>query len=157
MQDVVIIGYGPAGVSAALYLRRSNKTVTLLGKDAGALAKAEKIENYFGLAEPVSGPELASIGLQQAIALGAKVVHDEVLDISWDGVFTVTGKANKYDAPCVILATGSARKTLPIIGLKEYEGHGVSYCAVCDAFFYRGQSVGVLGNGNFALHEISHL
>lgn len=157
MQDVVIIGYGPAGASAALYLRRANKTVTLIGKDAGALEKAEKIENYFGLSAPVSGPELAAIGVRQAESLGASVVNDEVLDLSWDGTFTVTGKAGQYQAHCVILATGSARKTLPIAGLNALEGRGVSYCAVCDAFFYRGKTVGVLGSGSFALHEISHL
>ncbi len=157
MLDTVIIGYGPAGISAALYLRRANKTALLIGKDAGALQKAEKIENYFGLPEPITGPELAAIGIEQARALGADMVKDEVLDLSWDGAFTITCKENEYKAASVILATGSARKTLPIAGLAEHEGRGVSYCAVCDAFFYRGKSVGVLGNGSYALHEVNGL
>lgn len=157
MLDTAIIGYGPAGISAALYLRRANKTVTLIGKDAGALQKAEKIENYFGLPEPISGSALAAIGIEQAKALGADIINDEVLDLSWDGAFTITCKGGQYQAASVILATGSARKTLPIKGLAEHEGLGVSYCAVCDAFFYRGKTVGVLGGGSYALHEVEGL
>lgn len=157
MVDTAIIGYGPAGTSAALYLRRANKTVVLIGKDTGALQKAEKIENYYGLTEPISGFELAAIGIEQVKALGAEVVSDEVLDLSWDGAFTITCKSGEYRAASVILATGSARKTLPIAGLSEREGRGVSYCAVCDAFFYRGKDVGVLGNGSYALHEVDGL
>lgn len=157
MQDVAIIGYGPAGISASLYLRRANKTVTLIGKDAGALEKAEKIENYFGLSSPISGADLATIGIQQAKKLGATIVSDEVLDLSWNDSFIITTKDGEYKASSVILATGSSRKTLPIKGLGEHEGRGVSYCAVCDAFFYRGKVVGVLGNGSYALHEINHL
>ncbi|HWP50214.1 MAG TPA: FAD-dependent oxidoreductase [Clostridia bacterium] len=157
MLDTAIIGYGPAGISAALYLRRANKTVVLIGKDAGSLQKAEKIENYFGLSTPIAGSELAAIGIAQAKALGAEIVNDEVLDLSWDGAFTITCKGSYYEASSVILATGSARKTLPIMGLADHEGRGVSYCAVCDAFFYRGKTVGVLGDGSYALHEISNL
>lgn len=157
MLDTAIIGYGPAGISAALYLRRANKNVVLIGKDAGSLQKAEKIENYFGLPTPIAGSELAAIGVEQAKALGAKIVNDEVLDLSWDGAFTITCKNGHYQAASVILATGSARKTLPIAGLADHEGRGVSYCAVCDAFFYRDKAVGVLGDGSYALHEIAHL
>lgn len=157
MLDTAIIGYGPAGISAALYLRRANKSVVLIGKDVGALQKAEKIENYFGLPEPITGPELAAIGIEQARALGAEIINDEVLDLAWDDAFTITCKEGHYQAASVILATGSARKTLPIAGLSDHEGRGVSYCAVCDAFFYRGKSVGVLGNGSYALHEVDSL
>lgn len=157
MLDTAIIGYGPAGISAALYLRRANKTVILIGKDAGSLQKAEKIENYFGLPTPIAGPELAAIGIEQAKALGAEIINDEVLDLTWDSAFTITCKSGQYQANSVILATGSARKTLPIAGLAEHEGRGVSYCAVCDAFFYRGKTVGILGDGSYALHEVGHL
>lgn len=157
MLDTAIIGYGPAGISAALYLRRANKTVILIGKDVGALQKAEKIENYFGLPEPITGSELAAIGIEQARSLGAEIINDEVLDLSWDGAFTIICKEGRYQAASVILATGSARKTLPIAGLAEHEGRGVSYCAVCDAFFYRGKAVGVLGSGSYALHEVNSL
>ncbi len=157
MLDAAIIGYGPAGISAALYLRRANKTVVLIGKDTGSLQKAEKIENYFGLPQPITGSELAAIGLEQAKALGAEIINDEVLDLSWDGAFTITCKDSRHQAASVILATGSARKTLPIAGLSAHEGRGVSYCAVCDAFFYRGKTVGVLGSGSYALHEVNGL
>jgi thioredoxin reductase (NADPH) len=157
MKDAIIIGYGPAGVSAALYLRRSGMQVTLIGKDTGSLARAEKIENYFGLAQPLSGAELAAIGIAQARALGAEVVTDEVLDLGWDNNYTIRTKNGQYSSRAVILATGSARKTLPVPGLAAREGRGVAYCAVCDGFFYRGKSVGVLGAGEFALHEVSHL
>jgi len=157
LHDVVIIGHGPAAVSSALYLRRANKTAALIGKDLGALAKAEKIENYFGLSAPVSGTKLAEIGLSQAHALGADIIDDEILDITWEGDFVLTGKADSYHSKAVIIASGASRKTLPIKGLSEFEGRGVSYCAVCDAFFYRKKTVGVLGAGEYARHELEHL
>lgn len=157
MYDVVVIGHGPAAVSAALYLKRANKTVALVGKDLGALEKAEKIENYFGLAAPVSGQELAQRGLRQAHSLGAEIIDDEVLDITWNNGFSVICKESEYSSKAVIISTGAARKTLPIEGLLEHEGKGVSYCAVCDAFFYRQKIVGVIGNGDYALHELNHL
>lgn len=157
MSDVVIIGHGPAACSAALYLRRAQKRVTMLGRDLGSLQKAEKIENYFGLPHPVSGKELAEIGLEQAKNLGAEIITAEVFDIGYDGDFIITASTGEYRAKALILATGAARNAPAIAGLKEFEGKGVSYCAVCDAFFYRGKTVGVLGSGEFALHELSHL
>jgi len=157
LRDVVIIGHGPAAVSAALYLRRANKTVALVGKDVGALEKAEKIENYYGLGSSLSGVELAKTGIAQAEKLGAEIVADEVLDISWEGDYIVTGKVDAYRGKAVIIACGAARKTLPIKGIAEFEGKGVSYCAVCDAFFYRQKTVGVLGAGDYAIHELEHL
>jgi len=129
----------------------------MVGKDLGALEMAEKIENYFGLNAPVSGTELAQTGLSQAAALGAEITDDEILDISWNGDFVLTGREETYTSKTVIICSGAARKTLPIKGLAEHEGRGVSYCAVCDAFFYRGKTVGVLGAGEYALHELEHL
>ena len=157
MFDAVIIGHGPAAVSASLYLKRAGKTAALIGKDLGALEKAEKIENYFGLSAPVSGKELALVGLSQARALGAEIFDDEIVDIEWLGNFIVKGKDKSYESKAVIIATGAVRATLPIKGLAEHEGKGVSFCAVCDAFFYRGKTVGVLGAGEYALHELNHL
>ena len=158
MSDVIIVGYGPAGVSAGLYALRAGLDVTLVGKDAGALAKAHMIENYYGLEKPLSGAELFETGKKQAIVLGASVVDDEVTDLFFDGKeFVATGLKGEYRGRACIMATGSARKKAPLPGMAEMEGHGVSYCAVCDAFFYRGKNVAVLGAGEYALHECNEL
>lgn len=156
MKDVMIIGRGPAGISAALYTARAGLSTTIVGKDGGALEKATVIDNYFGL-PGVAGTELAQRGLEQAKALGAEALEDEVLGIDWDGAFTLTCKGGSHRAKAVIIATGSKRATAKLPGLQELEGRGVSYCAVCDAFFYRGKTVGVLGSGEYAAHEIGHL
>ncbi len=158
MSDVLIIGYGPAGISAALYALRSNLDVLLVGKDTGALSKAHMIENYYGLERPLSGAELAEVGKKQATALGAKFADDELTDLLFDGKeFVAMGLKGEYRGRACIMATGSARKKQPLPGMAEMEGHGVSYCAVCDAFFYRGKDVAVLGSGEYALHECSEL
>lgn len=153
MQDVVIIGKGPAGVSAALYICRAALRVTLIGKDLGALGRAGSIDNYYGLSHPLTGPELAEAGLAQARALGAEIIDDEVFGLGWDDGFVVTTQNGEYRAHAVIVATGAARKTPPLAGLSDYEGRGVSYCAVCDGFFFRGREVAVMGAGEYALHE----
>lgn len=155
--DVIIVGSGPAGLSAALYTSRANLKTLVLGKDGGALERAEKIENYFGMAEPISGCELVENSKVQARKLGAEVKEDEIFHISWDGSFQVEGKAGTYRAPAVLLATGTARKSLKINGMQELEGRGISYCAICDAFFYRGRKVAVLGNEEYAVHEMNQL
>ena len=157
MSDVIIIGNGPAGISAALYTSRAGLKTTIIGKDSGALSKAEKIENYFGFEQPVSGQTLITDGISQAKRLGAKVLSDEVVGISYNGKLVVQTKEKEYAADSVVLATGSSRLAPKIKGLKEFEGHGVSYCAVCDAFFYKGKDVSVLGNGEFAIHEALEL
>ena len=105
----------------------------------------------------LSGPELPEIGKKQAAALGAVLISDEIIDLTWNDGFIATGRKGEYRAKAVILATGAARKTAPIKGLDEFEGKGVSYCAVCDAFFYRGLNVAVLGSGEYALHESQEL
>ena len=155
--DVVIVGSGPAGLSAALYTSRANLKTLVIGKDQGALAKAERIENYFGMAEPISGCELVENTKVQAKSLGADVVEDEIFHISWNGNFTLEGREETYGAKAVLLATGTSRKTVNLPGLSRLEGHGVSYCAVCDAFFYRGRKIAVLGNEEYAVHELSQL
>lgn len=158
MSDVLIIGHGPAGISAALYALRSKLDVLLVGKDTGALEKAHLIENYYGLEKPLTGVELAETGKKQALALGAKLVNDELTDLFFDGKeFVATGLKGEYRGRACIMATGSARKKQPLPGMAEMEGHGVSYCAVCDAFFYRGKNVAVLGSGEYALHECNEL
>lgn len=158
MNDMLILGYGPAGVSAALYGLRAGLKVTLIGKDGGALQKAHLIENYYGLESPLTGTELLEVGKKQALKLGAQIVDDEVTDLMFDGSgFVATGLKGVYRGKTCIMATGSARKKQPLAGMAEMEGHGVSYCAVCDAFFYRGKNVAVMGSGEYALHEAAEL
>lgn len=155
--DIIIVGSGPAGLSAALYTSRANLRTLVIGKDQGALAKAEKIENYFGLAEPISGCELVENTKIQAKSLGAELITDEIFHISWNQGFMLEGRQGNYQAKAVLLATGTSRKKADIKGLAELEGHGVSYCAICDAFFYRGRKVAVLGNEEYAVHELNQL
>ena len=158
MEDVIIIGAGPAGISAALYTARSNLRPIVINNGIGALAKAEKIENYYGLEEPISGEELYERGLVQAKALGVRIIKAQVLGIKGFDTFTVPNNlAGDFDTVSVILATGSRRTAPSIPGIREFEGKGVSYCAVCDAFFYRNREVAVLGNSDFALHEAEEL
>lgn len=157
MENIVIIGAGPAGISAALYAARRNMNPLVINNGIGALEKAEKIENYYGLEQPLSGKELYERGIAQAKALGVRILDAEVLGISGFDTFTVKTTAGDFDTVSVILATGGKRSAPKIPGLKEFEGRGVSYCAVCDAFFYRGKEVAVVGNGDFALHEAEEL
>ncbi len=157
MANIIIIGNGPAGISTALYTTRAGIDTTVIGKNQGALAKASQIENYYGLGDPVSGAELIENGIKGAERLGTKIITDEVVGISVGEKYTVITKDNEYTADSVLIATGTSRKTPGIAGLKELEGHGVSYCAVCDAFFYRGKDVAVLGNSSYALHEALEL
>ncbi|MGX8701902.1 NAD(P)/FAD-dependent oxidoreductase [Caproiciproducens sp.] len=157
MADIIILGNGPAGISSAAYAARAGLDTMVIGRDSGALSKAGEIENYYGFPTPVSGEQLVRNGIDQAERLGVSVVSDEVLGITYDGEFTVQSKQGAYKAPVVILATGASRKSPGIEGLSRFEGKGVSYCAVCDAFFYRGKAVAVLGDGGYALHEATEL
>ena len=153
MEQVLIMGAGPAGISAALYVKRANLDPLVVNHGIGALAKAEKIENYYGLSRPLSGPELYETGLEQARTLGIRILDAEVLQIDGFDTFEVKTTKGDFETKSVILATGSKRTAPKIPGIKELEGKGVSYCAICDAFFYRQKEVAVLGNSDFALHE----
>ena len=147
MPNIVIIGSGPAGVSAALYAVRAGVDTTVLTKGPGALDRAEKIENYYGFAEPVSGAELERRSIENAKRLGVRFVTAEAVGLTYTDKLTVETVDKNYPADAVILATGASRAVPRIPGLAGLEGHGVSYCAACDAFFYRGKDVAVLTNG----------
>lgn len=158
MVDVIVIGKGPAGISAAIYTSRANLKTLVIGKDGGALEKAEKIENYYGFENTVSGEKLLNAGINQAKNLGIDVKNEEVLTIGHnENVFTVITNKEEYKAKVVVIATGVNRPKINLQGLEEFEGKGVSYCAICDAFFFKGKDVAVLGNGDYALHEVNEL
>ena len=157
MSNVVIVGSGPAGVSAALYTARAGIDTTVLSRGSGALARAEGIQNYYGFAEAIPGAELERQGIEGAKAVGVKFVETEAVGLTFTDKLTVETLAGDYSADAVILATGVSRAAPPLAGLKNLEGHGVSYCATCDAFFYRGRDVAVLGSGEYALHEVTAL
>ena len=157
MPNIVIIGSGPAGVSAALYAARAGVKTTILTKGPGALDRAELIQNYYGFAEPISGAELERRGIEGAKALGVQFVTTEAVGLTYMDKLTVEPRGGDSPADAVILATGASRAAPHIPGLAGLEGHGVSYCATCDAFFYRGKDVAVLGSGEYALHEVQAL
>jgi len=155
MTDILIIGGGPAGVSAALYATRAGITTKIIYKDIGALLKAEKVDNFYG--NPgISGHELVKTGLAQAEDMGAEIIQSEVIKIEHvtsNDHFCVETTNSIYTTRALLLATGASRAMPNIPRLADYEGKGVSQCAVCDAFFYRGKDVAVLGSGNYAISE----
>ncbi len=157
MPKVIVIGSGPAGVSASLYARRSNVDVTVISNGGGALLKAKDIENYYGFSDTISGTDLYNNGIEGAKRLGVEFLEGEVVSLSYNGQFTVKTTDGSYSADGVILATGTSRLAPNIDGLKNFEGKGVSYCAVCDGFFFRNRAVGVLGSGEYALNEVNEL
>lgn len=157
MANVIIIGSGPAGISAALYTVRAGIETTILSKGDSSLNKAGEIENYYGFVEPISGKDLLTQGVSQAKRLGVKFLEEEVVGLSFEDKLAVATDRGKYTADAIIIATGTQRNVPKITGIDRFEGSGVSYCAVCDGFFYRGKDVGVLGAGEFAVHEASEL
>lgn len=156
MKNAVIIGSGPAGISAVLYTVRAGIPTTIISKGLGALGKAETVENFYGVGA-VSGAELHLRGVEQARALGVEFIEDEVVGLNWNGKYEIEAKSGRYVADAVILATGSSRKAPKIKGISEFEAKGVSYCAVCDAFAARGTHSVVIGAGEYALHEADAL
>ncbi|HHW30761.1 MAG TPA: NAD(P)/FAD-dependent oxidoreductase [Clostridiaceae bacterium] len=153
MYDIIIIGRGPAGLSAALYTVRANLKTLVIGKGNSALKKADKIENYFGFSEPVSGEMLLREGEKQVLRLGTEIIEDEVVSIEQDQNFHIHTPNGKYEAKAVLLATGQTQKKVKIGNLDDFVGKGVSYCTTCDGFFYRGRKVGILGFKDYAIHE----
>ena len=159
MFDVIVIGAGPAGISAALYAKRANLNVLVLYHGESQLEKAHQIDNYYGFEKGISGPDLYKAGITQAKNLGVEVTDAEVtnLQMASESSYTVTSTAGEYEGKALIIATGNKKLRPNLKGLVDFEGKGVSYCAVCDGFFYRKKKVCVLGNKLYALEEALHL
>ena len=155
MYDIIIVGGGPAGLTAAIYGRRAGKKVLVLEKDTfgGQMTFSPKLENYPGF-ETISGNELAQKMLEQALALGADIDMDTVVDVLDGDVKTVICEGGQYEAKSVIIAAGAHHRRLHLDREEEFIGNGISFCAVCDGAFYQGQHVAVIGGGNTALQEI---
>lgn len=157
MIDVIVVGGGPAGVSAAIYLKRFKLNVSIIMKDQGTLAKTDHIENYYGIIEPISGKDLFENGIKQAKRLEIPVITEEVLSIDYLDTFTVKTNKAEYEAKTVLLATGANRVNLKVKGFQTFVGKGISYCAICDGFIYRNKKIGLVGNGDFMLEELEIL
>lgn len=167
MYDVIIIGAGPAGITASLYTLRKNLKTLIIYGEKSSLEKAHKIENYYGFENGIDGKELYNIGIKQAEKLGAELLKEEVTNIQAEyleinndkrkPIFKVQTLNNEFISKIVILATGN-KKYKPNIGnIEKYEGKGISYCAICDGFFYKNKDVAVIGNGNYAISEAKNL
>ncbi len=159
MYDVIILGSGPAGLTAALYAARANKKTIVLGGDrlGGQMAGIATLENYPGWAG--SGSELAEFMKNQAESFGATVEFVVATNVvrNENGDFIVTANNKEYIGKTVIVATGASPRKLEIAGARELMGRGVSYCATCDGFFYSGKTVIVMGGGNSALNDALYL
>jgi thioredoxin reductase (NADPH) len=161
MYDVIIVGAGPAGLCASMYTGRGMlKTLVIeRGMPGGELLNTELIEDYIGF-ESVKGPELARLMAEHAKKFGAEFVMDTVEAIARqpDGGFHVTTQLGKtYRSPAVIITAGGTPRKLNVPGEQEYAGRGVSYCAVCDGAFFKGEVLGVVGGGDAAVEEAEYL
>ena len=155
--DVAVIGGGPAGLTAAIYAGRGQLDTVVLekGLPGGQIAQTEEVENYPGFDAAISGPELSQRMVRQAEKFGARIVMEEVsaIEAAPPRGFVVRGYDADYRARAVILATGANPRRLGVPGEDEFYGRGVSTCATCDGFFYRGKEVVVVGGGDAAVEE----
>jgi len=156
MYDIIIIGAGPAGLTAAIYARRANKSVLLLEKGAfgGQITFSPKVENYPGFAS-LSGTELADHFVEQALGLGADVEIETVIGIEDKGAHkaVLTEDGAIYEGKAVIIAAGARHRHLGLPNEETHIGEGISFCAVCDGAFYKDKTVALVGGGNSALQE----
>ena len=158
MSKCIVIGAGPGGMSAAIYLKRAGIDVTLIEKmvPGGEMLKTNKIENYLGF-DSIDGGELALRMSSQVKDLGVEIIRDDITGISYDNTFIVTGLKNKYQADYVIIATGRVPRKLGLDMEEELLNRGISYCATCDGAFYKGKEVAIVGGGDSALTEALYL
>ena len=155
MYDIIIIGAGPAGLTAAIYARRANRSVLVLEKESfgGQITYSPKVENYPGFKE-ISGSELGEKLVEQALDLGAEVELDAVTEIRDMGRYkTVRCEHGEFQGTAVIIASGSRHRQLGLPREDEFTGNGVSYCALCDGAFYKDREIAVIGGGNTALQD----
>ena len=154
MYDLIVIGGGPAGLTAALYARRANKTVLVIEKGSfgGQITYSPKVENIPGFTE-ITGNEFGEKMIEQVLAQEAEVECAEVLEVK-DGVYkTVVTDSGEFTAKSLVIATGAKHRLLGLPDEEKYIGEGISFCAVCDGAFYEGKEVAVIGGGNSALQE----
>jgi len=161
VRDVIIIGSGPAGYTAAIYAARAKMNPLVFEGSVtagGALMQTTDVENYPGFPDGIIGPELMDGFRKQAERFGAELVSDDVVAVDLTAVpKVVRTETDTYLARAVIIATGSKYKELGVPGEKEYAGHGVSWCATCDGFFFREKDIAVIGGGDSALEEATFL
>lgn len=162
MRQVIIIGSGPAGFTAAIYAARANLSPLLIASSVeagGELMNTTEVENFPGFPEGIMGPDLMAKMQEQAEKFGTEVVYDDVvkLELTGDVKKIVLGSGAEHEAESVIFATGSAPRKIGIEGESRLSGHGVSYCATCDGFFFREQAIAVVGGGDSAMEEATFL
>ncbi len=162
VRDLIIIGSGPAGYTAAIYAARAQLEPVLIEgavTAGGALMNTTEVENFPGFTDGIQGPELMEQMRAQAVRFGTEVITDDVVAAELDGdIKTVrTGEGAEYQARSVILATGSGYREIGLPAEKRLSGHGVSWCATCDGFFFRGQTIAVVGGGDSAMEEATFL
>jgi thioredoxin reductase (NADPH) len=158
MREVIIIGSGPAGYTAGIYAARAGLKPLLIASSVeagGELMKTTEVENYPGFPEGLMGPELMEHFRAQAERFGTEILLEDVVevDLKDDVKIVKTGAGETYEAKTVILATGAAYRELGLPREKELSGHGVSWCATCDGFFFREKTIAVVGGGDSAMEE----
>lgn len=153
---IAVIGSGPAGISAATYIKRANLPVTIFTNHKSSLCKATLIENYYGTGA-IKGNKLYEKGIEDANKLNIDIIEDTIVDIDYQNKFTLVGIKKEYKCDAIILATGSSISKLDIPGIKDYEGKGISYCTTCDGYFFRNKKIALIGNGSYADHEYEYL
>jgi len=156
MENVIILGSGPAGLTAALYAARANlNPLVITGQDLGGqIATTTDVENFPGFPEGLTGPQLTELMQKQAERFGARLEFDTIVSVDLkQSAFKLKGNSAEYEAKAVIVATGASPRKLGVPGEKELIGRGVSYCATCDGFFFRNKELIVVGGGDSALQE----